>query len=491
MRAAFTLVALLSVTGRLAVAQDAPAIGRTLTLDEAIAIALQNNPAYLQSVNTGRNADANVRSAYGALLPTSSASFSTRYSQSGSQFFNGVALSSNSNTIQSSYNLGVGYSINAASLLAPKAARANRDATEAEIRGGAEALRSAVTERYLVALQAEARAAVADSLVMTARAQLDLAKARVEAGAANLLDVRRAEVALGQAEITSLTNHNTTQVEKLRLFQQLGVAVVDTAVALTTKFDVSLPRFTRDSVLALARSVNPAVNALRSRLRAADVDLQVSRSQYTPTLSLGTGWGGQSSQFTDPEFRVNQARAGLANDFAGCMELDSIRTRISLPSLNCVNTPLSEEQAQAIRNANDQFPFKFTRAPFGLSASLSIPVFDGFRREQRLQTSDIARQDMRYALRARELQLNTEVTQAYLNLTTSYRVVALQETNNARAREELSFAEERYRVGAATFLDVIVSRSNFAQAQIDRVNAIYDYHRAFATLEAAVGRPLR
>ncbi len=61
----------------------------------------------------------------------------------------------------------------------------------------------------------------------------------------------------------------------------------------------------------------------------------------------------------------------------------------------------------------------------------------------------------------------------------------------ARAREELSFAEERYRVGASTFLDVVTSRATYEQAQVDRVNAVYEYHRAFAALENAVGRPLR
>ena len=486
-----TLVALISVTGQLAVAQSTAPIGKTLTLDEATAIALQNNPAYLQTVNTERNAEAGVRAAYGSLLPTSSASYSTRYSQSGSQFFNGVALSNSSNTLSSSYNLGVGYNISAASLLAPRAARATRSAADADIRGAAEALRAAVTQQYLAVLQAEARAQVADSLIATAQGQLDLAKARVAVGAANALDVRRAEVAVGQTEVTSLTNRNTAQVEKLRLFQQLGVMVTDTAVQLTTKFDVLPPTFSRDSVLGLARAANPAVNALRSRLHAADVDHQVSRSLYTPSLSLNSGWGGNSFQYTDPEFRVNQARASLASAFTNCAQQDSVRTRIGLASLNCVNTPLTEDNAAAIRNSNAQFPFKFTRAPFGMSASVSLPVFDGFRREQRLELSDIAREDARYSLRARELQLNTEVTQAYLNLMTDYRVVALQEQNAAKAREELSYAEERYRAGAATFLDVTTSRGTFAQAQIDRVNAVYDYHRAFAALEAAVGRPLR
>jgi outer membrane protein len=486
-----TLVALLCVTGDFAFAQGTAAFGKTLTLDEAIAIALQNNPAYLQAVNSERSADAGVRSAYGSLLPTSSASFNTRYSKSGAQFFNGVALSNSSNTVSSSYSLGVNYNINASSLLAPRSARANRDAAEADIRGSAEALRAAVTQQYLFVLQAEARAQVADSLIITARGQLDLAQARVAVGAGNKLDVTRAEVAMGQAEVTSLTNHNTAQVEKLRLFQQLGVMSADTDVQLTTKFDVTPPAFSRDSVLALARQVNPAVNALRSRLRAADVDHQVSRSQYTPTLSLSTGWGGNAFQYTDAEYLVSRERQGTLSELRSCATQDSIRTRVGLTGFDCSGIVFTDEDAAAIRNSNANFPFKFTRAPFGLSASLSLPVFDGFRREQRLEQSDIARQDARYSLRARELQLNTEVTQAYLNLMTSYRVVALQEQNASRAREELAFAEERYRVGAATFLDVTTSRGTFAQAQIDRVNAVYDYHRAFAGLEAAVGRPLR
>ena len=48
-----------------------------------------------------------------------------------------------------------------------------------------------------------------------------------------------------------------------------------------------------------------------------------------------------------------------------------------------------------------------------------------------------------------------------------------------------------YRVGAKTFLDVTTARGTYEKTQIDRINSIYDYHKAFATLENAVGRPLR
>ena len=74
---------------------------------------------------------------------------------------------------------------------------------------------------------------------------------------------------------------------------------------------------------------------------------------------------------------------------------------------------------------------------------------------------------------------------------TAAKTVELQEQIAAKAAEELAFAEERYKVGATTFLDVTTSRGTYEQAPIDRVNAIYDYHKAFAALENAVGRPLR
>jgi outer membrane protein len=94
-------------------------------------------------------------------------------------------------------------------------------------------------------------------------------------------------------------------------------------------------------------------------------------------------------------------------------------------------------------------------------------------------------------IRAKELALTADVTQAYLTVRSDAQTVALQTQNAAKAKEEVAFAEERYRVGASTFLDVVTSRGSYEQALIDRVNALYDYHKAFAALENAVGRPLR
>jgi outer membrane protein len=468
-----------------------PASGALLTLDEAITLARRNNPVYLSQSSNRRTADAAVRSARGALLPSADASFGTRYQQGGQQVFNGLSFSNSSNAVQSSYGLNLNYRVNSATFVSPKAAMANRDAIEADINGSSEQLRATVTQQYLSVLQAQARSALQDTLVKTAETQLELAKAKLSVGSGTSLDIRRAEVALGQTQVALLTARNNVEVEKLRLFQQLGVAQ-PSDVQLTTDFPVNPPTFSIDSLLELARQQNPAIVALRARERAAGLNIRVAKAAYTPTLNLSTGWGGNSYQYTDSDYLVNQARGSVMNQLASCLSQDSLRTRVGLPTQNCNSRYVfTDAQAAAIRSSNSQFPFKFERSPLALTASLSLPVFDNFNREERVQRAAVERDVAVYNVKAKDLAMTADVTQAYLTLKTAAQTVALQEQNATKAKEELSYAEERYKVGASTFLDVVTSRGTYEQALIDRVNAIYDYHKAFAALENAVGRPLR
>jgi outer membrane protein len=462
-----------------------------LTLDEAVNLARRNNPVYLSQATSRRTADAAVRSARGAMLPSADASFGTRYQQGGQQVFNGLSFSNSSDVVQSSYGLNLNYRVNTATFVNPKAAVANRDAVDADISGSGEQLRAAVTQQYLSVLQAKARSALQDTLLKTAESQLELAKAKLAVGLGTSLDIRRAEVAFGQSQVALLTARNNVEVEKLRLFQQLGVTQ-PSDVQLTTDFPVNPPTFALDSLLDLARRQNPAILALRSRERAAALNVKVARAEYTPTLSLSTGWGGNSYQYTDADFLVNQARGGVMGQLSSCLSQDSLRTAVGLSSANCNSRfVFTDAQAASIRASNDQFPFRFQRSPFALTAAISMPIFDNFNREERVQRAAVDRETAAYNVKAKDLTMTADVTQAYLTLKTSAQTVALQEQNATKAQEELAFAEERYKVGASTFLDVVTSRGTYEQALIDRVNAVYDYHKAFAALENAVGRPLR
>ncbi|HUF25434.1 MAG TPA: TolC family protein [Gemmatimonadaceae bacterium] len=487
----FAGIALLAFAPSLVEAQR-PAPTPVLSLPEALDLARQYNPAFQQIANNRGPAGAAVRSAYGNLLPTLSASLGAGFQQGGTQVFQGATIGANSDVMSSNYGLSMQYRINAGTIINPRVASANRAAVEADVVGNESVLRSRVTQQYLTVLQSQATAALQDTLVATARAQLALAEARAAVGSATPLDVRRAEVALGQQRVTALQAHNTVEIEKLRLFQEIGIEPQG-GVQLTTEFPVVPLGHSLDDLLGMARQMNPVLRATEARERAASLNVSRARTEYTPTLFVSTGWGGYTRQFTDADFPVEQRRAQIQSARASCFEHDSLRFGAGLSNdpAFCETFVFTDQHAAQVRAANSAYPFDFTKNPWSISASLSIPLFDGLGREQRLQEATASRNDARHELRAREIALHTEVTSAYLNASTALQSVALQEENAAAARGELTLAEERFRVGAATFLEVTESRSSFERALSERINAIYEYHKAIAVLESAVGRPLR
>jgi outer membrane protein len=467
--------------------------GPTLSLEEARDLARRRSPSLQQVINDRRPADAALRAAYGGFLPTVDASLSGQYQQGGEQIFSGASLGAGSDVLQSSYRIGLTQRINSATFIAPRLQRAQRDAVDADIEGAEALLRSSVTDRYLAVLEAEANSELQDSLVVSAETQLVLSRAREIVGAGTALDIRRSEIALGQAEVARIQARNAADVAKLRLFQEIGVEPrVD--VELTSEFEVTPLALTLNDLLATAQRENPALEATRQRARVADLALASRRGEYTPTLTLSTGWGGYTYEFRDSNFLVNQTRAQLSNQQASCIFFEQRFAAAGLPSSigQCQNGfSLTDEQALALRRQNDQFPFNFTRNPRSLIATVSLPLFDGFSREARVQEAAAQRADARHAERARELALTADVTAAYLTVESAQRSASLQEQNAAKARDELRLSQDRYRLGAATFLDLMDSQNAFARAESDRIRAVYEYHRAFAALESAVGRSLR
>jgi len=406
----------------------------TLTLDEAVQIAAQNNPTFLRTANLTRSADAQVRSAMGALLPTSGASFSANYQQGGSNVVQGTEIKG-PDTYSTAYNFSLNYFLNMGTLAAPSAAKANRAATLANVDGARATLRGQVLQAYLNAVQSRVLAAVQDTLVQTAQAQVDLAQAKFAAGGATILDVRNAQVAVGLAKVGALNGANAAKRDVLRLGAVLGVAL-SPDVQLSTEFPVEVPKLDPDSLILLAKRKNPTIVALRSTEQATGRALSIAHLQYTPSLNLSSGYG-----------------------------------------------------RQALDHAS--FPFAFSKRPYGVSMFVSVPVFNGFLREQNTALARVTHDNAYLDLRERELQLTNDITDAFGALTTAREAMELQVVNSTTARQVLEFAEERYRLGAGSFLDIATARTQFAQAELSRAAALFDFHRAFATLETAVGERLR
>ncbi len=448
------------------------AVTAGLSLADAIAVARDRNPAFRQAQNNRGPAAWAVRGAYSSLLiPSLTASGGMSYTGPGSQTFLTQSFSQSVSTVSSFYDLGLTWQLSGTTLSQPGLAKAQQRATDADIAGAENVLVTGIKQQYLTVLQADAQADLARKTLQRNEEFLKLAQARYGVGQATLIDVRQAQVARGQAEVGLLRAQTLVNVEKLRLFEQMGVTapLEVAAVRLTDTFTVQTPEWQLQDLLTMAEQQNPALKALRAREGAAAWSVRAATSSYGPALSLSAGWSGFTQHSND-----------------------SVRTNAGLGAIGCNSQlwdPITDEKA--LRDANSVFPFHFTQQPFQARLTVTLPIFTNFAQQLRVSEARAQHGDLEESVRARGLAVQTEVSQAFLTLQTAYRTVGLQDTNRSAAREQLQLATERYRVGSGTFFELLDAQVAGLRAESDAVNATYDYHKALALLEAAVGRSLR
>jgi len=467
------------------------AVGPTLSLDEALSLAKANNPTYLQSYNNRRRMDANLRVARGNFLPGANTNFGTQYRQGLQQYFYGEAFGSNSDLLSSSWGLNLTANLSPSYFSTLRAARSSVSAADADITTADQSLRLNVTRQYFLVLEDEAQALLQDTLVALNQLQLELANAKVGVGSATSLDVKRAQVALGTQQVAALRARNTEAVDMIGLFQNIGIPSQE-HVRLTTVPAVVEPKFDLNQLMTMAKHSNPTLRGLTARVEAANQTLNSQRGQYYPSLGFTGSIGGYSQQYMNNNYLVTQAQQSLATEQSECYSTDSLRRGAGLSGLPyCSTLMLSPAQAQQLRAQNQTFPFKFTSNPYTLNLQLSLPLFNGFQREQAIESSSADQSDANYNLKAAEVNLTANVSSANVTLVVDYQAWKLQEQNSLAAREALQLAEERYRVGLNSLVDLQQARSDYETAEAGRINAVFEFHRAFATLESVVGRSLR
>ena len=467
-----------------------PTAPGTLTLEQAVELALANTPQVRQAANDQRTAAANVRAAYGSLLPQLSANAGMNWREGRAQVFGGQSIGASSNTIGSNGSLNGSLNVGLDRLAQPSAARAGQRVTEASLADTRNTIRQSVTVGYITAVRSEARVALEDSLVASARLQVELARARVAVGSANQLDVQRAEVALGQQRVRAVQARSQAIADRNTLFQRMGVVPPEGTVVLPNTLTVGELPLTLEQLLAEARRGNTALAVSSSVTEARDQEQRVTKLSYYPQLQLSAGYGGFTNQFTDRGFVVNNALAGKQGP---CFQQQSILGIVGQPSdpslCNAIQLTPAERQAAIDRNAT--WPFQFTRNPYAVNFSISLPIFDGFTRGQRLQQAEVARDNAREAERRDRIAVETNTRSVHALLVAAREAAAIAVENATTARAALTLAEARYRAGAATFLDVATARDDFARAETDRINTVAVFAEQLANLEALVGRRLR
>jgi outer membrane protein len=417
-----------------AAAQQAPAPQHLeVTLPEAIQRALLVQPAMISARGENRSAAAARRSARGAFLPiiTTNASAS-RSSQprKGEQGDTNTypPIYTYSGTLNASLDLFAGFR-RAANL---RATSATLDASEAGV----------VFQRFQVTLDtktafydasaAEDLVRVAQSQVRRAQQQLQISVDKLRAGSATRSDSLRSTVDYGNARIALLEAQANLTTTQATLGRQIGVdqpvrAVPDSALPL-------LPDTSAVRASALDRA--PQVEQADARARAARAQVWTARASYWPSLNVSYG---------------------------------DTRTDTLFPRL-----PL-------FSNLKERFSWSF---------GVSWRLFDGFSREQQQVTASVARDNAEAAAADTRRGVNAQLAQQIAALSTAYEKIDIARQNVAAATEDLRVQNERYRVGAATILDLLTSQTALTQAEQNLVRVRFDYLIARATLEALVGHEL-
>ena len=384
-----------------------------------------------------RTADARRRNAWGAYLPsvTASSSASEFFSEGPSrvdpvtgQLLSGSSSNRSLNTaLSASVDLFTGFRRGAEM----GAARANQSAAEASLVDARFQQALTTTNQFFDALAATQLVSVREASVRRAEEQLKVSVNKLRAGSATRSDSLRSLVTLGNARLELIRTEADLAAAEAGLARLIGEIGRVRAVDDSAFYQVREPVDTA-ALRAEAESRSPRIQSAAAGASAARANVRAARSAYWPslTLSANTAWN-----------------ASRTNDY----------------------DLLNQRQ---------------------LSLGLRWGLFDRFDRElaiaEREASLDVADAEASEARR----EVAAELTARLADLAAARAQIEITGTSVVAATEDLRVQQERYRLGASTIVDVLTSQEALNQAEVDVVVARFSYLRARAQLEALIGRTL-
>lgn len=419
-----------------------------LTLDAALETARRSNPALARARNAVARASADRLERAGSLLPAVDASsgFSTTHTRrftTTDVFGDPTAREEavESTTRGSIQALGLSMSLfdQGDRWTGLRAAGARREAAEAAAEERWVQTRARVASAYFTLIERREAAGVERALLEARRADVERTEALFRVVAADRIDVLGARIELRRQEAALAAALEAVEKAELELARAMGTGG-EVDARLVVPFQPFDPAgLDPDTLVRSALTAHPDVRRLEAERRAADFEKDAEGwLAYLPSVRASVGY--DRSEFGD------------------------------------------EEQPFFQLDPSD------SSWRFGLS--LSLPLFDGFRREAERARARAALQDAEAALRARGLDVESEARSRWLELRDAWRQLGLEEATVAMARERVELAREKYAIGAIDFLRLREVVDQATAAERGLVQRRFDWYRAVVKLERAVGRPI-
>jgi outer membrane protein len=412
--------------GIVMIAQTQSANSDTLTLDQAITLALEHHPS-LRAADAGvRAASAGTSQALSAYFPNINATASATRTDGWFVFNPAFAPRKQS---YNNYTTGVqatqtifdfGKTIN-------RVAANNRleEASAADYQSARGNVITNVQISYYGVIQAIQTMTVSEEAVERATQHLTQAKAFYSVGTRAQFDVTRAEVDLANANVNLIRARNQLQLARLQLDNAMGKHT-KLEYTISKVFKVEQFSLTQDSIRSITLSQRPELIAAHARVQANHSLATAAWDQHLPTISATGGY-----TWTNFDF------------------------------------PLYSRWNAAV--------------------TLSLPLFQGFgissQVEQARATSDAAQATLDQLTEAMML----EVEQDYLSVREAEERIGAATKLVEQSEQALTLAEKQYVAGIGSTIEVTDAQLTLSNARITKIQALYDYNCNLARLKRASG----
>lgn len=401
---------------------------RTITLDKAVNIALENNYQLKIARNRVELADDRITGEKADFLPTLNARAGYRKSI-GNQFIPGTSrfttqsFSSYSASLSTNITLFSGF----ANIRSLRNARYNKRTRKQNAEWTKETIIFRTAKRFLQVLLDKELLQIAKENLQASLKTLEQVKAQVEVGARPVVDLYNQKATVANNRLTVTNRRNALELSRLALVSVLQIDPLGEYRFTIPEIDIehiNPKNYDLQRMIAVALENRSDLQSARFNIKALKWQLKTAKSRYWPSLSFGA----------------------------------SISSRY-LPG-------------SKLSFSEQFFDFQISK---GFGITLSIPIFNGLNTRTSVQRAKINYKNAKLQLQNKRLQVIQEVKQAYSDYQAILERLDATQAALKAAKKAYQAAKARYEVGAGTLIQLTQASANLQEAKSNRAQAVYNF----------------
>lgn len=421
---------------------------QSITLEEAINIAIENNYQLKQAENNLDLAETQVFSAKADYLPSLNSNFNGSRNV-GRQFIQEDLSFDDRTTYGISGSLNANLTIfdgfrNISNL---RGAQANKLSQEENVNRMRETIIFNTASRFLQVAVDEELMKIAEATLDASQSQLEQVDAQVEVGSRPTVDLYNQEATVANDELNLIQRENTLSVSKaqlLRVMQDDSIEDIDIVMPAVDELSLLPQELDLGSLIEAALDSRSDFAAQEYAIIDNEMNQKIARASLLPTLSASAGISGRySDQFIDPVTRE-------------------------------------------VSSFSDQFFDQNVNRSLGLS--LQIPLFNRWNNKTTIESAKIQLKNSELQLDNIRFQISEEVRQAYSDYLSLAKELDSSERALIAAERAFETEQQRYEVGATTLIELNQANANFVQAQSNRIQTVYNFVFQEKLLDFYIGR---